>query len=71
MKKLNILPVEDFLEKSRLAIKTNQKNLTLSIKEVSDLQFSLSLILARLVDKAENQYQQDVKIQLNMDGGKF
>ncbi len=71
MKQLNILPIEDFLEKSRIAVKTGQKNLTLSIKEVTDLQYSLSVLLARLLEKSEKQSQSIDKIQLNMDGGKF
>ena len=36
MKTLNTLPIEDFLEKARIAIKTNQKNITLSLKEVTE-----------------------------------
>lgn len=70
MKQLNTLPIEDFLEKSRVAVKTGQKNLTLSINEVTALQHSLSILLTRLVDKTkEPSIQESIKIK--MDGGKF
>jgi hypothetical protein len=75
MSQLNTLPIEDFLDRARIAIKSNQKNLTLSIKEVTDLQNSLSIVMTRLtgeMDKilAANQQVSDT-IQIKMDGGKF
>jgi len=70
MKQLNTFPIEDFLEKSRVAIKSGQKNLTLSIKEVTDLQNSLSSVMARLLSKPEGSSFPD-KIEIKMDGGKF
>jgi hypothetical protein len=70
MKALNTLPIEDFLDKARVAIKTNQKNLTLSIKEIADLQNSLSVVMTRLAGEfSENTGQEDIVIK--MDGGKF
>jgi len=67
---MNTMPIEDFLDKARLAIKTNQKNLTLTIKEVTDLQNSLSIVLARLVgESAGSSSQEDITIKLN--GGSF
>ncbi len=74
MKQLNTLPIEDFLEKSKIAIRTNQKSLTLTIKEVADLQHSLGVIMTRLLGKTE-QYLENSKlpdkIEIKMDGGKF
>jgi hypothetical protein len=73
MKQLNTLPIEDFLEKTRIAIKGNQKILTLSIKEATDLQNSLSVVMTRLtgdLDQAmANNQLGDIQIKLN--GGKF
>jgi len=73
MRQLNILPIEDFLNKARIAIKSNQNSVTLSIKEVTDLQNSLSIVMTRLAGEldaiAKNQ-NNDV-IQIKMDGGKF
>jgi hypothetical protein len=67
---MNTMPIEDFLDKARLAIKTNQKNLTLTIKEVTDLQNSLSIVLARLAgESAGSNSQEDITIKLN--GGSF
>ena len=53
MKQLNTLPIEDFLEKARIAIKSNQKNLPLSIKDVTDLQNSLSTVMTRLAGELD------------------
>lgn len=70
MKALNTLPIEDFLDKARVAIKTNQKNLTLSIKEIADLQNSLSVVMTRLAGEfSEGSEKEDIVIK--MDGGKF
>jgi hypothetical protein len=72
--RLNTLPIEEFLDKARVAIKTNQKTLTLSIKEVSDLQNSLSVVMTRLsgdMDKILSQVAKSDSIEVKMDGGKF
>jgi hypothetical protein len=73
MKQLNIIPIEDFLDKARLAIKSNQKNLTLSIKEVADLQNSLSVVMTRITGELDQivANQASNKIEIKMDGGKF
>lgn len=72
MKNLNTLPIEDFLDKARIAIKSNQKNLTLSIKEVTDLQNSLAVVMTRLsgeLDQGASAGAEDIVIKLN--GGTF
>jgi hypothetical protein len=74
MKQLNTLPIEDFLDKARVAIKTNQKTLNLSIKEVTDLQNSLSVVMTRLtgeMDQILSSATQASNIEVKMDGGKF
>lgn len=74
MKQLNTIPIEDFLDKTRIAVKTNQKTLTLSIKEAVDLQNSLSVVMTRLtgeMDQLLSQAGQQDSIQVKMDGGKF
>lgn len=73
MKNLNTIPIEDFLDKARIAIRSNQKNLTLSIKEVTDLQNSLSMVMTRLagsLDKQINEKNND-NITVTFNGGKF
>jgi hypothetical protein len=73
MKQLNTLPIESFLEKARIAIRSNQKNLTLSIDEVTNLQNSLSVVMTRLTGEMDQivavagQMPTEVKI----DGGGF
>jgi hypothetical protein len=74
MKQLNTLPIEDFLEKTRIAIKSNQKSLTLTIKEATDLQNSLSIVMTRLsgnLDQMMSNNQFPDKIEIKVDGGKF
>jgi hypothetical protein len=70
MKQLNTLPIEDFLDKARIAIKSNQKSLTLTIKEATDLQNSLSIVMTRLAGETVVAQQPEV-IQVKMDGGRF
>ena len=68
MSDLNTYPIEDFLNKARLAIKTGQKGLTLTIKEATDLQNSLSVVMTRLAGEVPTQ-QEDIVVKLN--GGNF
>lgn len=73
MKPLNTLPIEEFLNRARVAIKGNQKDLTLTIKEVTDLQNSLSIVMTRLtgeLDQIATQVPPD-NIQVKMDGGSW
>ena len=70
MSDLNTFPIEDFLNKARVAIKTGQKNLTLPIKEVTDLQNSLSVVMTRIAgENAGSAPQEDIVVKLN--GGTF
>jgi hypothetical protein len=74
MKQLNTLPIEDFLDKTRIAIKGNQKVVTLTIKEATDLQNSLSVVMTRLsgeMDQLLSQAGQSSSLEVKMDGGKF
>lgn len=73
MKQLNTLPIEDFLDKARIAIKSNQKSLNLTIKEVTDLQNSLSIVMTRLAGELDKiAANADLgTIQIKMKGGKF
>ena len=70
MSNLNTYPIEDFLNKARLAIKSNQKGLTLSIKEVSDLQNSLSVVMTRLAGENTPAGSGD-DVVIKVDGGSF
>lgn len=70
MKQFNLLPIENFLEKSRIAIKSNQKTLMLNIQEVIDLQNNISILLSKLLNKSEIDKSTE-KIEVKMDGGKF
>jgi hypothetical protein len=74
MRQLNTLPIESFLDKARIAIKSNQRNLTLDIKEVADLQNSLAVVMTRLsgeLDQNSNKSPNDDPITIKMIGGTF
>ena len=73
MKQLNTLPIEDFLDKARIAIKSNQKSMTLTIKEATDLQNSLSIVMTRLTGELDQiaTASQPTTIEVKMDGGRF
>ena len=75
MKQLNTLPIEQFLDKAKIAIKSNQKHLTLDIKEVQALNESLAVAMTRIAGQLDAQLHAasalpDV-ITVNMDGGGF
>jgi hypothetical protein len=74
MRPLNVLPIEDFLDKARIAIKGNQKSITMSIKEVTDLQNSLAVVMTRLtgiVDQTSDSSDNNGPISIKIDGGNF
>jgi hypothetical protein len=69
------LYIEDFLDKTRIAIKSNQKNVNLTIKEATDLQNSLAIVMTRLAGELEqiltSQSTQSTSADVKMDGGNF
>jgi hypothetical protein len=75
MKQLNTLPIEIFLDKARIAIKSNQKHLTLDIKEVQSLSDSLAVAMTRIAgeldEKLTSAESSPSVISINMDGGGF
>lgn len=71
MKQLNTIPIENFLDKARVAIKSNQRQLTLTIQEATELQNSLAVVMTRLLGKNETKSSIPEKIEIKMDGGKF
>jgi hypothetical protein len=73
MKPLNTLPIEDFLDKTRIAIKSNQKNVNLTIKEATDLQNSLAIVMTRLSGELDQSSSagSTSNIEVRMNGGKF
>jgi hypothetical protein len=72
MRQLNTIPIENFLDKARIAIKSNQRSVTLDIKEVSDLQNSLAVVMTRLSGELDqNAGKNDDPVQIKMTGGTF
>jgi hypothetical protein len=71
MRQLNTLPIENFLDKARIAIKSNQKTITMDIKEVADLQNSLAVVMTRLSGELDQQTAKSDPITIKMTGGTF
>jgi hypothetical protein len=73
MKQINTLPIENYLEKARIASKSGQKQVVLDIKEAVSLSDSLAVVMTRLVGKLEENVKQPTTrediITINMDGG--
>ena len=69
---LNTLPIELYLEKARIARKSGQRSVNLSIEEASLLEDSLSVVMTRLageLDKIAMAAQNTGDITIKMDGG--
>ena len=69
---LNTLPIEMYLEKARIARKSGQKSVSLSIDEANLLEDSLSVVMTRLageLDKIAIAAQSSGDITIKMDGG--
>jgi hypothetical protein len=75
MKSLNTLPIEDFLNTARIAVKSNQKQVILDIKQVQSLAESLAIVMTRLSGELDQMLisgaQQSGPVQVKMDGGGF
>jgi hypothetical protein len=71
MRQLNTIPIENFLDKARIAIKSNQKSVTLDIKEVTDLQNSLAVVMTRLSGELDQTANNNDPITVKMTGGTF
>jgi len=73
MKQMNTLPIEQFLDKARIAIKSKQKNLTLSIAEVQSLHDSIAVAMTRIAGDLDKiltaPRESEPAISIKMDGG--
>lgn len=71
---INTLPIEIFLEKARIARKSNQKTVNLPIDEAVLLADSLATVMTRLAGDLDAQVQEakntdSEPIVIKMDGG--
>jgi hypothetical protein len=72
MKALNTIPIENFLERARIARKSGQKTVNLSIDDADMLADSLATVMTRLageLDAIALNSQQSAAITVQMDGG--
>ena len=70
MKQINVLPIEDFLNKARIARKSNQQAMTLTSREYMELYDSLASVMTRLTGILDQSSSQET-IVVKMDGGNF
>lgn len=71
---INTLPIELFLEKARIARKSNQKTVNLPIDEAVLLADSLAVVMTRLAGNLDSEVQETKNaesdpIVIRMDGG--
>lgn len=73
MKPINTIPVEAFLERVRVAVRTNQRTVNIDVRDAQILSDSLVTMLARLVGDLSNQQltPELPNIQISADGGSF
>jgi len=74
VKELNSYLIEDFANKVFAARKTNQKSITLDIKEAQLLVETLTIVLSRAVgnlERANTTEPQETVTSVQMDGGSF
>ena len=70
---VNTIPIENFLQKAKVASKTQQRELKLDSKEYKDLADSIAVLMKRLVELQDKRLQQpqEVNVDVQMDGGNF
>lgn len=75
MKPLNTIPIESFLEKSKIAIRSGQKSMVMDIKDVQALNDSLAIAMTRLAGVLDATLEKGIPkseaISIKMDGGGF
>lgn len=74
MNPLNTLPLENFLDRARIARKSNQKAITLTAKEYTDLYDSIASVMTRLsgvLDQSLTSVSAAAVTEIKMDGGGF
>lgn len=71
--KISVAVLEEFVKKTRIALKSNQKEIKITAQEADSLVFNLNLILLKLLDKSQNSENQTESqvITVMMDGGSF
>ena len=79
MKPINTVPIEEFLNKTRIASKSNQKQVVLDIKEAVSIADSMALVMTRMSGELEKvlaaaataKPADNSPLQVKMDGGYF
>lgn len=70
--RISVAVLEDFVKRVRLASKSNQKEIKLSMSEAENLAHNLNIAVLKLLDRSqsvETRSAQEEIIRINMDGG--
>lgn len=69
---INTLPIENFLEKTRIASKNGSKTVVLDVKEAQILSDCLAVVMTKLVSRLYSEVETKstpVNVSIKMDGG--
>ena len=71
--KISVAVLEEFIKKTRIALKSNQREIKITAQEADALVFNLNLILLRLLEKSQNNDTpaETQIVTVMMDGGGF
>lgn len=68
--RISVAVIEDFVKRVRLAAKSNQKEIKLTIQDAENLAFNMNLVVLRLLDKVQTaETAKEEVIRITMDGG--
>lgn len=68
--RISVAVIEDFVKRVRLAAKSNQKEIKLTIQDAENLAFNINLVVLRLLDKVQTaETAKEEVIRITMDGG--
>ena len=69
--KINAVILEEFVKKTRLAIKSGQKEIKISTSEAENVVHNLTLLILKTLEKDDNLKKDNEVISVVMDGGGF
>lgn len=68
--RISVAVLEDFVKRVRLAAKSNQKEIKLTVQEAENLAFNMNLVILHLLGKIQiAETAKEEVIRITMDGG--
>lgn len=71
--KIAVAIIEEFIKKTRIAIRSSQKEIRISSNDAENLVYNLNLVLLKLLDKqqVEQETADRTIVNVALDGGGF